>query len=212
MEKGAIFYVYEHWRPDTGQCFYVGKGHGPRAYDLSNRNDHHKGIQQKLKDAGREIEVRLIQERLSENAAFDLEIARIALWRARENVLANHTPGGEGRKGYRPSPETRARMSAAQRGRRHSAETREKLRVSHLGKRPSAETRMKQSAVRTGRSMPREGVEKARKARVGKRRTDEQRANMRAGFTVEARALISKSTSAANKRRVGMKYKKRECV
>lgn len=20
------FYVYEHWRPDKGECFYVGKG------------------------------------------------------------------------------------------------------------------------------------------------------------------------------------------
>jgi len=22
------FYVYEHWRSDTGACFYVGKGRG----------------------------------------------------------------------------------------------------------------------------------------------------------------------------------------
>lgn len=31
------FYVYEHWRPDTGVCFYVGKGKEKRAWDMKRR-------------------------------------------------------------------------------------------------------------------------------------------------------------------------------
>ena len=43
------FYVYEHWRPDRGECFYVGKGHGRRAYDMRRgRNRWHKFMQEKL--------------------------------------------------------------------------------------------------------------------------------------------------------------------
>jgi hypothetical protein len=31
------FYVYEHWRPDKDVCFYVGKGHGRRAYKTAGK-------------------------------------------------------------------------------------------------------------------------------------------------------------------------------
>ena len=44
-----IFYVYEHVRPDTGVCFYVGKGKGKRAWNMKDRNAHHRAIQSKLK-------------------------------------------------------------------------------------------------------------------------------------------------------------------
>jgi hypothetical protein len=38
--------VYEHWRPDTGEIFYVGKGKGRRAFELKwgrtlKRNPNH---------------------------------------------------------------------------------------------------------------------------------------------------------------------------
>ena len=32
-----IFYVYEHWRPDHDECFYVGKGKGGRANEAEAR-------------------------------------------------------------------------------------------------------------------------------------------------------------------------------
>lgn len=30
--SGTIFYVYEHWRLDRDECFYVGKGQRKKAY------------------------------------------------------------------------------------------------------------------------------------------------------------------------------------
>ena len=40
----AIYYVYEHTRPDTGNVFYVGKGSFKRAYSKAKRNKHWHNI------------------------------------------------------------------------------------------------------------------------------------------------------------------------
>jgi hypothetical protein len=93
------FYVYEHWRPDRDECFYVGKGKGRRANNLDNRNIFHKAIQGKLARLGMAVEVRMVQVGLSEGDAFALEIERIAFWRAARADLANVTDGGEGMAG-----------------------------------------------------------------------------------------------------------------
>lgn len=66
--------------------------------------------------------------------------------------LTNHTAGG-GIRGYKHTPrtpETLARMSAAQKGRTLTAEHREKLRTANLGKKTSKETREKQSLAHRG--------------------------------------------------------------
>lgn len=55
--------------------------------------------------------------------------------------LVNSTAGGEGLTD--PSPETRARIGAISKGRRHTAETRARLSLSHRGHPVSAETRAK---------------------------------------------------------------------
>lgn len=52
----------------------------------------------------------------------------------------NLTYGGEG---IIPTPETRARMSEAQRGRKHTAESKAKMSAAHLGCTASNETRQK---------------------------------------------------------------------
>lgn len=76
------YYVYEHWRPDTNVCFYVGKGlsckYNNRAFDFRQRNTLHKRITAKLKRLGLEPEVRYVRRFLAEEAAFALEIERIA--------------------------------------------------------------------------------------------------------------------------------------
>ena len=113
------FYVYEHWRPDRGECFYVGKGRGRRANIMDRRNKHHKAIQEKLARLGMCVEVKIVGHNLSEDEAFELEKKRIALWRSENCDLANMTDGGEGTSGYKQvrTPEWRAKISAAHRGR-----------------------------------------------------------------------------------------------
>ena len=90
-----IFYVYEHWRPDTGVCFYVGKGKGKRAWRMSGRkNPHHTAIVSKLTSMGMCVDVRVVCRDLSEEQAFSLEKEKITEY-GRDN-LANCTDGGEG--------------------------------------------------------------------------------------------------------------------
>jgi hypothetical protein len=110
------FYVYEHWRLDRDECFYVGKGKDKRAYNIYNRNTHHKAIMAKLSREGSGMEVRMVATGLTEDEAFYIEIERIAFWREVGVDLANHSNGGEGKTGP------------------HSAEHKLKISISNTGK------------------------------------------------------------------------------
>ena len=129
------FYVYEHWRPDRDECFYVGKGKGNRAHVMRARNPHHRAIQIKLAAIGMGVEIRMVSCNLSEQEAFDLEINRINFYKNAGVVLANYSGGGEGNSN--PSQETRDKISKANMGKqrrlgkKHSKETKDLL--SRLG-------------------------------------------------------------------------------
>ena len=134
--KENIFYVYEHWRADKGECFYVGKGKGGRAYDFRGRHAHHKNISAKLKNMGMKPEVRFAGINLSEQEAFELEIARIAFWKSRAVNLINKTEGGEGVSGFKYTPESIAKMSKSAKER--CADPIERKRRSEVAKRRMA--------------------------------------------------------------------------
>ena len=153
------FYAYLHARPDTvntSGIFYVGKGHGKRAYEIARPNKHHANIVAKY---GKEnIQVSKI-ECSSEDVAFELEKGLIKCLRRMGVNLANRTDGGEGVTGYKrseewkkhhsaimktkPSPTKGKAMSEAQRkqisdtllannywrGRKHAQESRNKMGV-----------------------------------------------------------------------------------
>lgn len=91
------FYVYEHWRPDRGECFYVGKGSRTRAYRMRGRNRRHLTIQRILARDGLRVEVKLFKCGMTEDEAFAVERERISHWTGRGFFLANMTEGGEGR-------------------------------------------------------------------------------------------------------------------
>lgn len=109
------YYVYEHIRLDNGKCFYVGKGHGKRANDIS-RNEHHDRVVSK---AG--VEVKIIAENLSEDEAYMLERKTIEHYvydlgygidiigfnnnKNENGHLTNHTFGGDGSYGMVHSEE-----------------------------------------------------------------------------------------------------------
>ena len=107
----ADFYVYEHWRPDIGQCFWVGKGHDDRAYCL-RRNFHHGNVVRMLRTLGLKAEVRFVQVGMDEVSALTLEIERIAYWRSVGAPMTNYTDGGEGVVGLKHSEEARAKIKA----------------------------------------------------------------------------------------------------
>lgn len=121
------FYVYEHWRLDRDECFYVGKGNGRRAYVMKKRNKHHSAIQAKVSREGFAIDVRIVACGLTEDEAFNLEIERISFWRDNGIDLANILTGGQGFCGGRHSKEFKQKISDIHTGRIVSDETRKRL-------------------------------------------------------------------------------------
>ena len=105
------FYVYEHWRPDLDMCFYVGKGRGIRANNMSRRNAHHKAIQSKLAYMGMAVEVRMVATGISQDKAFCVEVERIKFWRDLGIKLANQSNGGDGNIGYAHTKEAKIKIS-----------------------------------------------------------------------------------------------------
>jgi hypothetical protein len=126
--KNSKFYVYEHWRPDTEQPFYVGKGRkhrngrSYRAFAVKwSRNPHHKNVVNLLSRLGMKVDVRIVATFDDETAAFAYEIERISFWRSRGVKLTNLTDGGDGASGVHVgrvfSPESIDKMRAAQKAR-----------------------------------------------------------------------------------------------
>lgn len=170
------FYVYEHWRPDKDECFYVGKGHGWRATILSGRkNQHHKNIRDKLTSLGLGFEVRMVAEGLDEATAFALEKERIAYWRAKGVKLANRTNGGEGFSGGRHGPEARKRIGDSSRGKKRDAAIGAKISASLKGRKFSSETIARMSAAQKIRAENTNHMEKLRLLHIGRVHSKEEK-------------------------------------
>lgn len=158
----AGFYVYEHWRPDKGLPFYVGKGHGKRAAVTQRNNKFYMRVVRKLKRAALEIEIRKVFTGLSEDMSLTLEKSQISYWRSRGIMLTNITDGGDGISGYRFTEKQKREMSEtlkalppevwnkiktavskARKGYVHSAESCRKMSVSQTGRKHPEETKQK---------------------------------------------------------------------
>lgn len=118
-----IFYVYIHKEADTGRPFYIGKGHGSRAWSIHGRN---KWWQRIAKKHGFKVEI--MADGLTEPLSFEFEMLAIAS----VSGLCNFGEGGEGN----ANP---------------PAHIREKFRQRQLGKSPSIETRRRLSEAMTGK-------------------------------------------------------------
>ena len=180
--ENTSFYTYLHCRPD-GSPFYVGKGKGERSGQFAVRGAHHKSIVAKY---GRENIGIYVFPCESEEQAFQDEIQQIAQLRLEGYELCNYTDGGEGSSGCVPSKETRAKLSAVQKGRKFSAEHCANISAAAKGrkKRPrSAEHCAKISAAQRGKPKSAEHCAKMSAAMFDKKPSAETRAKKSVAMT-----------------------------
>jgi len=111
------FYVYIHKKPD-GTPFYVGKGHGKRAYKFNGRNPYHQAILNKYQG---KIIVEVINC-TNELQAFNLEKIYVKQLREQGHRLTNMTDGGEGICGFKMDESTKKRINAINRTKVRSEE------------------------------------------------------------------------------------------
>lgn len=182
------FYVYIHKKPD-GTPFYVGKGHGRRAYRFSNRNQWHQNIVDKYGKSNIIIE---IINCVNESQAFDLEKIYIKQFRdIDKHILVNMSNGGEGDSGRIIAESHRKKLSQAKKGRPLSLEHRKALKGKtmsdeqrkqiserHKGTKASEQTKKKLSATRTGKKLSDECKKKISEKHLGKTLTQEHRAKL----------------------------------
>jgi group I intron endonuclease len=135
--------------------------------------------------------VEILEDNVPEELLSKLEILNIRFFNSIVPNRYNLTIGGEGKRGYRPSKETRRKLSEAQKGKpaynkgkSPSPETREKMskammgRPSHnKGKSPSPDVRRRMSESSKGKRHPPKHAEKYRKA-VGGDTTNLHRCNL----------------------------------
>lgn len=113
LSKSKEFYVYVHKRRSDGSVFYVGKGHGRRAWMHKRRSEYWHNVVNKYG-----LEVELVMFGIQEWFAFEFEKDLIAYYG--RDVLCNFTDGGEGSCGATMSEETRRKMSESSKGKRLS--------------------------------------------------------------------------------------------
>lgn len=167
MMLSDVFYVYAYLRLD-GTPYYVGKGHGVRAYSRQHNVT--------VPNTDRIV---FLETNLTELGALALE-RRYIRWYGRKNnntgILRNLTDGGEGVVGYKHTEEAKLLMSKAATGRKHSVITKQKISQIRLGqsKPPrSVEHRQKISEFNSGRARTEEHKRKISESLKGRTRTEE---------------------------------------
>ena len=95
-----------------------------------------------------------------------------------QRISKNVSGSRNGNFGKPKSAETKAKMSAAQKGRKKTPEQIEKMRVVATGKKMSQETIEKMRLAHTGRKRTKEEIEKSRLSRIGLKMSETAKKNM----------------------------------
>lgn len=207
-------YLYALADPRTGEPRYIGKTINVDArlrhhlWQSEFRTDGKSKWLRELSGAGLSPEVRVFDEYASGVEWQYAERYWIDHIRSHGARLFNKAKGGiGGLHGYKHTPETRARMSAAQKGRTFSESTRQKMRLAKLGKKQSPEHIEKVRAALVGRKVSDETRRKISLAHIGKKHTPEARLKMSLSHTGKKMPQDQVARMAAAHR--GMKYKHR---
>ena len=129
-----MFYTYAHYTPD-GRLFYIGKGHGKRAYVFHKRNNYWNHIVEKCGKP----DVHILANWDTEQEAFDHEVLLIDCFKELGHKLVNLSNGGEGSSGLQHSEEFKKRLSVIHKGNKYN-----------LGRTTSAKQKATASALLKG--------------------------------------------------------------
>lgn len=177
----ATVFIYGLNDPTTGKCRYVGKAADPhkrfgKHLLIAGRRSTYKDCWiQELAAQG----LKPVLEVLDEVPALEWEFWEreyIRVFRMVGFSLTNLTDGGDGISGV--TERTRAKMSAARKGKHLSEDTCERMRVARTGKILSEETRAKIGASNFGKRRSSEARSKMREVHIGKPLSERHRLNI----------------------------------
>ena len=149
------FYVYAHYRLDTMEPFYIGKGRNGRK-DILGRNSIHDNISEKhghavvvLYDNLTEEEAffyeREVIEDLVFNEGYEIPCKNCGEFTKKFSYLTNFSFGGEGQTGHILNEETKKRISIATKNRYKDPKEREKVSIAGKKRFENESEREKQS-------------------------------------------------------------------
>jgi hypothetical protein len=188
MEK--VYYIYEHFREDTNEVFYVGKGtvkktnpYG-RSQERARRSDLWKKIVNKT-----DYEIRIVFENHSEDIVFNKEKELISKYGRKDlglGPLVNFTDGGDGTSGAVRSEEFKRKVSEYHTNKEVSEKTKQLIRIKradqlitdehrkNISEGLKGKTKGKPSPLK-GIKRPKEVGEKISKSKMGHEVTKETR-------------------------------------
>jgi hypothetical protein len=174
------YYVYCHFRNDTNDVFYVGKGFGCRKNKTHGRSKYWNSVVAKANG----FKSQEIASNLTEAEALAFEVLMINKLRQDGAKLCNLTDGGDGVSGYRHTAEVceaqRQRMLGVtpwNKGKQTSQEVKEKLSKAKLGVKQSPEHIEAAAKARIGRKVSEETRRKISEANIGRKLPEEQYAH-----------------------------------
>ena len=202
--------TYLHRRNDTGAIFYVGKGDANRAKSHRGRSEHWHRV---VRKHGMTVDIAASWP--TEREALSHEVLLIACLRELGEPLVNQTDGGDGMSGHKHTPETKALMSAAAKGRPKSPAAREKMRAYRLGKPVSERARALIGAFHSARVRPKSEYDKQRLTNATpetKGRRSEAMKRALSDPEVKSKMLASRKASAAFASAMAKHRKPVECI
>lgn len=170
------YYTYAFLRGD-GTPYYIGKGRKGRIHDKRGRPCGYPN------DKSRVI---FLKKNLTEEEAFKHERYMISIYGRKdlgEGILQNKSDGGEGPSGHTPTLETRKKISESKIGENNPSYGKTGENAFHYGKRHSEETKKKLRERNTG--------EKSH--RYGKKHSEETKEKMRESALGENNSMYGKT-------------------